>query len=106
MMSSLLHHLHETLAKERALLLSWISLITYLYELFKFDVLSPKCIYILLEEASALVRLEKEAQVSEIKRVLSRQYDEKQENKLSVTAISIPTLARHLVELANAMDND
>ncbi len=83
-----------------------ISLFTYFYELFKFDVLSPKCIYILLEEASALVRLEKEAQVSEIKRVLSRQYDEKQENKLSVTAISIPTLARHLVELANAMDND
>jgi len=83
-----------------------ISLFTYFYELFKFDVLSPKCIYILLEEAPTLVRLEKEAQASEVKRVLSRQYNEKRENKLTVTAISIPTLARHLVELANAMDND
>ncbi len=83
-----------------------ISLFTYFHELFKFDVLSPKCVYILLEEASALVRLERETQESEIKRVLSRQYDEKHENKLTVTTINVPTLARHLVELANAMDSD
>jgi CRISPR-associated protein Cmr2 len=83
-----------------------IALFTYFYELFKHNVLSPKCLYTLLEESPVLAKLDREAQEKEIKRVLSRQYADKQEGKLTTTSISLPTLARHLVELANAMDND
>jgi CRISPR-associated protein Cmr2 len=82
-----------------------IQLFTYFYQLFKYDVLSPKSIYNLLEEAPALVKLGS-AQRSEIKRVLQRQYDGMQESKLPATVITIPTLAKHIVELANAMDSD
>ena len=82
-----------------------IQLFTYFYQLFKHDVLSPKSIYNLLEEAPALVKLG-DAQRSEFKRMLQRQYDEKREDKLPTAVISIPTLAKHLVELANAMDSD
>jgi CRISPR-associated protein Cmr2 len=83
-----------------------ITLFSYCYELFRHDVLSPKCLYTLLEESPVLAKLEREAQEKEIKRVLSRQYADKQEGKLTTTPINLPTLARHLVELANAMDND
>ncbi len=82
-----------------------IQLFTYFYQLFKHDVLSPKSIYNLLEEAPALVKLG-DAQRSEFKRMLQRRYDGKREDKLPTAVISIPTLAKHLVELANAMDSD
>src|SRR5258708_15247729 len=43
-----------------------IPLFTSFYELFKQDLLSPKCVYILLEEAPTLVKLEQDAQLKEI----------------------------------------
>jgi len=77
-----------------------IPLFTSFYELFKQDVLSPKCVYILLEEAPTLVILDKVAQQSEIRRVMNRQCNDK--NKLDVIA----EMAGHLAKLTEAMDSD
>ncbi|GCE15844.1 type III-B CRISPR-associated protein Cas10/Cmr2 [Tengunoibacter tsumagoiensis] len=52
-----------------------LSVFLRFYHLFKADILSPKCVYNLLEEAPILVKLEQTAQVSEVRRVLSRQSD-------------------------------
>jgi len=81
-----------------------ISLVTRFYELFKFDMLSPKSVYILLEEASTLVKLEQKAQQSEIKRVFLRQSSDGKQKKLDEKEIE--RLSEHLVNLAVAMDND
>jgi len=79
-----------------------ISLATRFYELFKYDMLSPKCVYALLEEAPTLVKLEQKAQQSEIKRVFVRQSSDSKLKKLD----EIERLSEHLVNLAVAMDND
>ncbi len=81
-----------------------ISLMTRFYDLFKFDMLSPKSVYILLEEASTLVKLEQKAQQSEIKRVFLRQSSDGKQKKLDEKEIE--RLSEHLVNLAVAMDND
>ncbi len=82
-----------------------IELFTYFYELFKYDLLSPKCVFTLLEEAPALVKLEKDAQKSEIRRVLLRQSSDGKQ-KGSDKKKEIERLAEHLVNLAEAMDDD
>lgn len=82
-----------------------IELFMRFYELFKYDLLSPKCIYILLEEAPALVKLGKEAQRSEIKRILLRQSSGGKQ-KESSNKEEIEQLAGHLANLAKAMDDD
>lgn len=81
-----------------------IRLFNQFFTLIKEDKLSPKCVYILLEEAPALVQLGKEAQQSEIKRVLLRQRIKDDEKLFSKEDTQI--LARHLAELAAAMDMD
>ncbi len=81
-----------------------IALVTRFYQMFKDDVLSPKCVYILLEEAPALVKLERQAQQSEIKRVLLRQSSDGKQKKPDKTEVE--HLSEHLVHLAMAMDND
>jgi len=79
-----------------------ITLFSRFYGLFNQDVLSPKCVYNLLEEAPTLIGLERDAQASEIKRVLLRQRDVKNKNMLPDNEVA--QLARHVVELAAAMD--
>jgi len=78
-----------------------VSLFLEFYEFFKKEILSPKCVYILLEEAPVLVGLDRNAQISEIKRVLHRQRKEEVESKFVER-----DLAGRLVDLAEAMDND
>ncbi len=72
------------------------------YNLFDQDVLSPKCVYTLLDEATTLVDLQPAAQVSEIKRVLLRQRDSKKRDAL--TDVMVGKIAEYLVDLAAAMD--
>ncbi len=72
--------------------------------LFKEDVLSPKCVFNLLEEAPTLVKLERNAQVSEFKRVLRRQRNPALKESLSDE--EIPKKAEYLVALAEAMDKE
>lgn len=82
-----------------------IRLVTRFHEMFKHDLLSPKCVHILLEEAPALVKLERDAQKSEIRRVLLRQsVNNKQEEREKKKEIGI--LAEYIVNLAEAMDNE
>ena len=90
-----------------------IKLFTRFYELFKQDILSPKCVHTLLEEAPALVHLTEkhdisdikyDARASEIKRVLLRQRN--QENKQNFTDEEAKQLAQRLCNLADAMDKD
>ncbi len=50
-----------------------ILLFSLFLDWFKRDMLSPKCVHILLEESAALAGLDREAQQSEITRVLLRQ---------------------------------
>ncbi len=79
-----------------------INLFSHFYNLFDQDVLSPKCIYNLLDEAATLIDLQPEAQASEIKRVLLRQRDNKKKDLLP--DITAEETAKNLVELAVAMD--
>ncbi len=79
-----------------------VQLFTDFYGWFVKNQLSPKCVYILLEEAVALVKLPPEAQQSEIKRVLTRQRIDK--DNLSEDAIKLA--AGHIVALAQEMDKD
>jgi len=88
-----------------------IPLFLAFYQLFKDDVLSPRCVYNLLGEAPTLVgldQMDKEnnrvTQQSEVKRVLRRQRNPAKEKKLS--DLQLQDLARHLVNLAQAMDKD
>ncbi|MBE3560235.1 MAG: hypothetical protein IMW89_13580, partial [Ktedonobacteraceae bacterium] len=81
-----------------------IALFSRFYELFKRDVLSPKCLYILLEEATTLIGLERAAQSSEIKRVLRRQRADDQKDQLPDDQIQ--HLADNITRLAEAMDNE
>ena len=90
-----------------------IKLFTRFYDLFKQDILSPKCVHILLEEAPALVHLTEnhaigdtkyDARASEIKRVLLRQRN--QENKQGFTDEEAKQLAQRLCNLADAIDKD
>ncbi|MFL5658943.1 MAG: type III-B CRISPR-associated protein Cas10/Cmr2, partial [Ktedonobacteraceae bacterium] len=83
-----------------------IRLFKSFYELFKKDVLSPKCVYTLLEEAPILVHLDQAAQQSEVKRVLLRQRDkDKEKEHYKEEEGYVVKQAKNLVELANAMDN-
>ena len=79
-----------------------IALFSRFYQLIEQDILSPKCVHTLLDEAPALIGLVTEAQQSEIKRVLLRQRDEQQKDKL--TNDEVKELAKRLVDLAAAMD--
>ena len=79
-----------------------IPLFLEFYTYFMDDVLSPSCVHTLLEEVSTLVGLLKDAQVSEIKRVLRRQRNLNKKDDFSDTAIA--TTAQRLVDLAEAMD--
>jgi CRISPR-associated protein Cmr2 len=81
-----------------------IPLFLAFYRLFKDDVLSPKCVFNLLEEAPTLVALDQEAQVSEIKRVLRRQRNPTLERSLPDDEIQ--QKATSLITLAEAMDRD
>lgn len=87
-----------------------MALFSYFYQLFKDDVLSPKCVYTLLEEAPALVKMEidfahkSSAMQSEIKRVLKRQRDPARKDDFPDSTIS--DYAWHLTRLAAAMDAD
>ncbi len=89
-----------------------ITLFSRFYQLFKHDVLSPKCVYILLEEAPALVKMEIEeaqdskksssAMQSEIKRILKRQRDPRREADFPDTEAD--QYAWYLARLAAAID--
>lgn len=82
-----------------------IPLFSRFYELFKDDVLSPKCVHILLEEAATLVGLEQDAQQSEVRRVLQRQFDKNKASKLK-SENELAERAIQLINLAEAMDSD
>ena len=79
-----------------------IRLFTEFYYLFKQDFLSPKCVYILLEEAHGLARLAPDAQASEIRRVLLRQRSSKED----LSDGRVRELSQHLANLAEKMDKD
>jgi CRISPR-associated protein Cmr2 len=81
-----------------------IKLFSRFYDFFKQEVLSPKCAHILLEEAPVLVGLELDAQISEIRRVLLRQRNDSKKSMLSDK--NAEELARHLAQLAKAMDDE
>jgi len=91
-----------------------IALFSRFYRLFQDDVLSPKCVYILLEEAPALVKMEIEtaleseepasAMQSEIKRVLKRQRDPRQSDKFPDAEVD--QYAWYLTRLAAEIDAD
>jgi len=91
-----------------------IALFSRFYRLFKDDVLSPKCVYTLLEEAPALVKMKiEEAQnskkpssaiQSEIKRILKRQRDNRRE--ADFPDIEVDQYAWYLTRLAAAIDAD
>lgn len=110
-----------------------INLLQQFYTYFLEGIISPKSVYVLLDEVPALVGLEAEAQQSEVKRVLTRQLndsldnqqlsrlldnhiEEKERNLLFVTLdqrqtrkyireTATASLADKIVELAGAMDN-
>jgi CRISPR-associated protein Cmr2 len=79
-----------------------IPLFSSFLTLFKENVLSPKCIHILLEEAPILVELDPCTQKSEIKRVFSRQLNEGK--KSAEQEAHLKQLAEYVVDLAKAMD--
>src|SRR5579875_2592813 len=95
-----------------------ICLFTEFYRLLREDIISPKCIYTLLEEARNLLEWpvneesketqeqvkekQRSAQISEIKRVLIRQTDSKQLERFTKKAAE--AMAEHIVALADAMD--
>ncbi len=79
-----------------------IKLFSRFYDLFDQDILSPKCVFTLLEEAATLIGLLPEARVSEIKRVLLRQRDIKKRDMLPDAEVA--RLAENVVEVAAAMD--
>jgi len=94
-----------------------IPLFSRFYQLFKQELLSPKCVHILLAEASTLVWLEdREAQASEIKRVLKRHLGQLNNEQASSTEQQLTDkqrevlekemeqLGKRLSELARAMD--
>ncbi len=84
-----------------------ITLFKRVYELFEKDILSPKSVHILLDEASTLVWLDREAQKSEIKRVLKRQRSDDKKTDLPDTGpAGIEELATRLTDLAVAMDKE
>ncbi len=91
-----------------------IALFSRFYRLFQEDVLSPKCVHILLEEAPALVNMKIEeaqdpmhsssAMQSEIKRILKRQRDPRR--KAAFDDNEVHTYAWYLTRLAAAMDDE
>jgi CRISPR-associated protein Cmr2 len=81
-----------------------IPLFLSFYDLFKEDVLSPKCVFNLLEEVSTLVGLSREAQESEVKRVLRRQRNPALEKRLQDDEIRHK--AKYLIKLAKAIDKE
>jgi hypothetical protein len=94
-----------------------IPLFLAFYKLFKGDVLSPKCVYNMLEEAPTLVELypddqkdqedreeKRDARVSEIKRILQRQRNDALKDCFPNEEIK--RKAKCLIALAEAMDKD
>ncbi len=79
-----------------------IALFDRFRDIFEKDILSPKCVHILLEEAPGLVWLDKDIQSSEIKRILKRHRSESKKDDLP--DVTIQKLARNLSNLAAAMD--
>jgi len=80
-----------------------MQLFSRFYDLFEEDILSPKCVYFLLEEAPVLVKLEQDAQIGEIRRVLLRQLNDKKKDERSD---EMSHLASRLVHLAEALDRE
>lgn len=78
-----------------------IPLFSRFLTLFKEDALSPKCIYVLLEEAPILVGLDLSAQKSEIKRVLKRQ-----SNDQKIDDGELDKLSERVSQLSCAIDQD
>jgi CRISPR-associated protein Cmr2 len=84
-----------------------IKLFSRFLALFKSDTLSPKCVYVLLEEAPALVGLgETSACESEVRRVLLRHLDlaQKADEEKQALKAEVAMLARRVVQLAQQMD--
>ncbi len=81
-----------------------IELFSFFYELFVDDILSPSCVHTLLEEAPTLIGLDREAQISEFKRVLKRQRDSAERSKERFPDPDVAEKARQLVMLAEKMD--
>lgn len=88
-----------------------IALFSKFYEFFKDDVLSPKCVHTLLEEAPALIAMDdtinvenadKSAMQSEIKRVLKRQRNPARQ--VDFPDDMVKTYASHLARLAVLMN--
>lgn len=79
-----------------------VPLFLFFYNLFKEDILSPKSVFSLLEEAPTLVGLKRDAQQSEVKRILRRQRNPALEDHLPDDVIH--RKAEQLVKLAQAMD--
>jgi CRISPR-associated protein Cmr2 len=71
--------------------------------LFEDDVLSPKCIHLLLDESPSLIKMLPDAQISEIKRIFKRQSNPALEHKQRVAELEQD--AQHLVDLAKAMED-
>ncbi|MBV9713470.1 MAG: type III-B CRISPR-associated protein Cas10/Cmr2 [Ktedonobacteraceae bacterium] len=87
---------------EKQVTLQPLQLFATFYELFTHEFLSPRCVYMLLEEAPTLIALDQQAQQSEITRILQRQpsLDGQPSQEF------IRSLAHQMTELAHAMDND
>jgi len=81
-----------------------MKLFSRFYDLFAQDILSPKCVHILLEEAPALIGLDREAQASEIRRVLLRQRSD--DKKKDFPDEEADKLAKSLAWLAEAMNQE
>ncbi len=87
-----------------------IALFSNFYTLFERDILSPKCVHTLLEEAPTLVWLDRKAQASEIKRILKRQRSDSKKDELPDKGDKegkkkgLEELATYLIDLATAMD--
>lgn len=81
-----------------------MELFSRFYDLFQQDILSPKCVHILLEEAQPLIGFDQDAQISEIRRVLLRQRNDGKKSELP--DLQAKDMASQLVWLAWAMNEE
>ncbi len=81
-----------------------IALFQHFYDLFEKNILSPKSVFTLLEDAQTLVHLPRDAQQSEVKRILMRQWSRLNGELLDAIEKNAVSLANKLVKLAEKMD--
>lgn len=86
----------------KRVMLQPLCLFASFYELFTRALLSPRYVYMLLEEAPTLIALNQKAQQSEIVRLLQRQHIPDEQ----LSQQHIQSLAQQITELAQAMDHD